>query len=472
MANKKNKIKELVSDEDVTAELEIPTFRQKRGVDEVEADAHTCDFEGPDSGGESRSETIDRLQFDIEQLRARWLGLEAEINAREEITQNLQKEIDDLSAELGRKKNLIKKRDATIKSLKSEIRERDDHYRKLEGSVHALEDQLAERDQQLAEAREKVHEGQRVSDADEIRELKKRIARSEEYADMMRHQLTDVLASTEHATRLYENQQESLQATTTRNAELAKIVIEAEQAAAELTAELESKDARHQEEIRILRFELGEAQETVATSEELSEQLTSDLSEARSFKDQLERLLNDNAENSDARIRELEQEVQYLQKETKENEAKLATKSEAIQALMEEIARKSQQLESIVDIEEVIQDIDDRMSERIELRAPRDRVTRLLVGKVDDQLLRFPLFKDRLTIGRTSENDIQLKAQYISRRHAVILTEGDMARVIDWGSKNGVFVNRKRVTEHFLSNGDIVTIGTADFRYEERPKRD
>jgi pSer/pThr/pTyr-binding forkhead associated (FHA) protein len=43
--------------------------------------------------------------------------------------------------------------------------------------------------------------------------------------------------------------------------------------------------------------------------------------------------------------------------------------------------------------------------------------------------------------------------------------------VIDWGSKNGVFVNSKRVTEHFLENGDTVTIGTADFRYEERPKR-
>jgi len=28
------------------------------------------------------------------------------------------------------------------------------------------------------------------------------------------------------------------------------------------------------------------------------------------------------------------------------------------------------------------------------------------------------------------------------------------------------------VTEHFLKNGDIVTIGNAHFRYEERTKRD
>ena len=125
-------------------------------------------------------------------------------------------------------------------------------------------------------------------------------------------------------------------------------------------------------------------------------------------------------------------------------------------------------------MEDVIQEIDDRMSERIDdrTRPPGERVTRLLVGKIDQQELRFPLFKDRLTIGRTQQNDIQLDAPYISRRHAVVATEGDATRVIDWGSKNGVYVNSRRVTEHFLKNGDIVTIGNAKFRYEERPKRD
>ncbi len=114
------------------------------------------------------------------------------------------------------------------------------------------------------------------------------------------------------------------------------------------------------------------------------------------------------------------------------------------------------------------------MSERIDESAHRDkeRVSRVLIGTVDGQELRFPLFKDRLTIGRTDQNDIQLKASYVSRRHAVVVRDSDATRVIDWGSKNGVFVNSKRITEHFLQNGDKVTIGTADFRYEERAKRD
>jgi pSer/pThr/pTyr-binding forkhead associated (FHA) protein len=95
----------------------------------------------------------------------------------------------------------------------------------------------------------------------------------------------------------------------------------------------------------------------------------------------------------------------------------------------------------------------------------------LLVGKIGAHVLRFPLFKDKLTIGRTEDNDIQLNAAFISRHHAVIQTEGDTTRVIDWGSKNGVHVNSKRIKEHFLNNGDVVTIGNARFRYEERKKR-
>jgi len=94
------------------------------------------------------------------------------------------------------------------------------------------------------------------------------------------------------------------------------------------------------------------------------------------------------------------------------------------------------------------------------------------VGRFDGKELRFPLFKDRLTIGRTHQNDIQLKSEHVSRRHAVIVIEGDVTRVIDWGSKNGVYVNSRRIKEHFLKNGDVVGVSAAEFRYEERPKRE
>ena len=113
------------------------------------------------------------------------------------------------------------------------------------------------------------------------------------------------------------------------------------------------------------------------------------------------------------------------------------------------------------------------MSDRIDEKAAgeKDRMARLLIGNVDGQELQFPLFKDRLTIGRTAHNDIQLKAQFISRRHALIVTENAVTKNHEWGSKNGVYVNDSRVAEQVLGNGDVVAIGTAEFRYEERPKR-
>jgi len=140
---------------------------------------------------------------------------------------------------------------------------------------------------------------------------------------------------------------------------------------------------------------------------------------------------------------------------------------------MSELASRSESLESIGKIENVIQEIDERMSERLDKQDKGDResVTRLLVGESDGQEVRFPLFKNRLTIGRTATNDIQLNTQCISRRHAVIVTENGSTKIVDSGSKNGVYINEKRVIEQMLKNDDIVMIGTTEFRYEERPKR-
>ena len=86
---------------------------------------------------------------------------------------------------------------------------------------------------------------------------------------------------------------------------------------------------------------------------------------------------------------------------------------------------------------------------------------RVLIGRIDKQLLRFPLFKRRLTIGRTKSNDIKLSAASISRRHAAILTDDEVTRIVDRNSSNGVYVNSRRVAEHVLQRGDRIRIGTA-----------
>jgi hypothetical protein len=226
----------------------------------------------------------------------------------------------------------------------------------------------------------------------------------------------------------------------------------------------------------MIRFELGDAQATLSQQELVTEQLSSDLVQTRGRREELENQLAKAEEDNLSRISDLEESNQRLRRETAALREKLQTKSEAINCLLAELANSPQSTDSVAEIAEAIPvlDVDEHLFERNEDRgiAERDRVTRLLTGHIDGQKLRFPLFKDRLTIGRTRQNDIQLKAKHVSRRHAVIVIEKDITRLSDWGSKNGVFVNSHRIKEHFLKNGDVVAVGTAEFRYEERQKRD
>lgn len=314
----------------------------------------------------------------------------------------------------------------------------------------------------------------------EIAELRAQLERTEAYADSIRQQLQDRANESDSAIDTHEFLEVTLQRTTKLVEQLEKQLSNEQSVNAELSAKLQNIEELHAEEIRMIRFELGEAQETLAQQELFTEQLASDLVDSRGTRDQLKRLLSQAERASKERIEDLEREIRRLRDELSHSHEQLQSKSEAINGLLEELSKKTRKLDAIGTIEDAIDQIDDRLSEQADDRdfdavpvvPGRDKVSRVLIGSVAGRELRFPLFKDRLTIGRARQNDIQLKSSCVSRRHAVIVADGVATRVIDWGSKNGVYVNSKRVTEHFLANGDAVRIGTAEFRYEERPKRD
>lgn len=484
MANENNNINELVADDDPTVELEVGKFSHVI----AESDARTFDAseynQSDDSSGvtvselqsdlRSRKETIDQLQYDIQQLHTKWLGLEAEISAREAQTEKLNAELEAAEQAVSRKDQLLKKRDRSIKSLKSEIRQRDEEQRKLSNQYEDLE-------HELAEARERAERSPADTSNDlglTSAELQMRLDRSGIYADTMRMQLQDLIAAHAADEQAIENLTGELESAKEKNLDLLNSQARTNAEVDDLQAQLDDIQRRHEEEIRNLRFELGEAQDTMVETEDLNSQLASDLVDAQGFKIELEKMLTDTEEQSTQKLEALQKENNKLLLVNKSLEQKLTAKSEAITVLLAELAKKSEQIDTIGEIEDVIQDMDERMSERSHSRTenePRgnpERLSRVLIGTVDDQVLRFPLFKDRLTIGRTKDNDIQLEAAYISRRHAVIQTDEDITRIIDWGSKNGIYVNGDKIDEHFLCHGDIVTIGNARFRYEELRKRD
>ncbi len=71
----------------------------------------------------------------------------------------------------------------------------------------------------------------------------------------------------------------------------------------------------------------------------------------------------------------------------------------------------------------------------------------------------FQLENRTLTIGRRSDNDVQVSDPHISRYHAEVILQDGNWRLRDLGSKEGTFVNGRRVTDHRLRDGDLMTLG-------------
>jgi len=89
-----------------------------------------------------------------------------------------------------------------------------------------------------------------------------------------------------------------------------------------------------------------------------------------------------------------------------------------------------------------------------------------IVVKFDDKIVeRVVTEKERLSIGRSSDNDIVLDNRGISRKHARIELSRDSAIIIDNESLNGTFVNRKKVSEEKLRDNDVITIGKFDLEF-------
>jgi pSer/pThr/pTyr-binding forkhead associated (FHA) protein len=69
------------------------------------------------------------------------------------------------------------------------------------------------------------------------------------------------------------------------------------------------------------------------------------------------------------------------------------------------------------------------------------------------------------SIGREDSNELQVNSGRVSRRHAVIVREGDAFRVEDLGSTNGTLLNGLRITEARLRSGDILAFGDVEFTF-------
>jgi FHA domain-containing protein/zinc ribbon protein len=83
----------------------------------------------------------------------------------------------------------------------------------------------------------------------------------------------------------------------------------------------------------------------------------------------------------------------------------------------------------------------------------------LVVRKGPNEGSKYMLDAEVTRAGRHPDSDIFLDDITVSRRHAEIVRRADGFHVLDVGSLNGTYVNRDRVEEAMLRNGDELQIG-------------
>ncbi|MEM9067026.1 MAG: FHA domain-containing protein [Myxococcota bacterium] len=77
----------------------------------------------------------------------------------------------------------------------------------------------------------------------------------------------------------------------------------------------------------------------------------------------------------------------------------------------------------------------------------------------------FALTRSGMRIGRAEDLDVWINHRSISREHAEVQLEGDVIKVLDLGSANGLRLNGEDIREAALQSGDVLELGQVRFRF-------
>src|SRR5262245_49906706 len=77
------------------------------------------------------------------------------------------------------------------------------------------------------------------------------------------------------------------------------------------------------------------------------------------------------------------------------------------------------------------------------------------------------------TLGRHPDNTLQILDRIVSKEHAQIIKQPDGRFLFrDLGSLNGSFLRGERMSEHVLTDGDEITLGSTRLTYQDRSAED
>ena len=89
----------------------------------------------------------------------------------------------------------------------------------------------------------------------------------------------------------------------------------------------------------------------------------------------------------------------------------------------------------------------------------------LVMESLDAHSMHHKISTATTTIGRAPSNDVAIHSHRVSRFHARLIIESEGAFLIDLQSTNGCKVNGQRITRQMIGNGDVISIGGAQFKF-------
>lgn len=82
--------------------------------------------------------------------------------------------------------------------------------------------------------------------------------------------------------------------------------------------------------------------------------------------------------------------------------------------------------------------------------------------------------QSKVLIGRSGLCDVSIDSRFVSKCHAILIRTEAALHLLDLNSKNGTFVNSKRIQSHVLRHDDVISIGNHGIKlicpaYKARP---